>query len=164
MRYYVDFVPCDGVAGRLGLTHCPGLDGDLDSDLTALRDEYRTDILVTLLESHSLARRGLADLATRARGLGIVTHHFPIVDGGVPVDRAGFDDLVRTLLDALRAGRTVVVHCLAGLGRSGTLAACLLVRTGLAPPAAIARVRQSRRRAIETPAQVAFVETYRPGR
>jgi protein-tyrosine phosphatase len=35
----------------------------------------------------------------------------------------------------------VVVHCAAGLGRSGTFAACLLLQAGMEPAAAIAAVR-----------------------
>jgi hypothetical protein len=52
----------------------------------------------------------------------------------------------------------VVVTCMGGLGRSGILAACLLVSAGTAPEAAIAAVRAARGpRALETIAQEDFV-------
>ena len=52
----------------------------------------------------------------------------------------------------------MVVTCMGGLGRSGTLAACLLVSAGTAPEAAIAAVRAARGpRALETIAQEDFV-------
>ena len=47
----------------------------------------------------------------------------------------------------------MAVHCAAGLGRTGTLAAQLLVLQGVAPDEAILRVRQARPGTIETPAQ-----------
>jgi protein-tyrosine phosphatase len=54
----------------------------------------------------------------------------------------------------------VLVHCAAGLGRTGTLAALLLVEGGLEPEAAIARVRQARPGTLETADQEAFVRRW----
>ena len=55
----------------------------------------------------------------------------------------------------------MVVTCMSGLGRSGTLAACCLVAAGLSPAAAIAAVRAARGpRALETIAQENFVVTF----
>ena len=56
---------------------------------------------------------------------------------------------------------SVVVTCMGGLGRSGTLAACYLVAAGMSPDAAIAAVRTARGpRALETIAQEDFVVTF----
>ncbi len=57
----------------------------------------------------------------------------------------------------LAEGARVLIHCRAGLGRTGTVAARLLVEHGLEPEAAILRVRQSRPGAIETAGQEAYV-------
>ena len=58
----------------------------------------------------------------------------------------------------LAAGGRVLVHCVGGLGRSGTIAACLLRSRGVSAEEAIAMVRAARSpRAIETHAQEAFV-------
>jgi ADP-ribosyl-[dinitrogen reductase] hydrolase len=51
----------------------------------------------------------------------------------------------------------VLLHCRGGLGRSGTIAARLLVELGENPRVAIDRVRRARHGAIETPAQEAHV-------
>ena len=53
----------------------------------------------------------------------------------------------------LRSGRAVLVHCLAGLGRTGTMLACYLVWEGMTPDAAIDFVRQRRPGSIETDGQ-----------
>jgi len=67
---------------------------------------------------------------------------------------------VTTIETAVAAGQRVAVHCGAGLGRTGTLLACYLVKRGLGPDEAIARIRALRPGSIETPAQEAAVAHY----
>ena len=57
----------------------------------------------------------------------------------------------------LAAGERVLVHCKGGLGRTGLVAARLLVEFGVAPADAVARVRAARPGAIETERQLAYV-------
>ncbi len=51
---------------------------------------------------------------------------------------------MRAILDAIdqhhEAGRVVYVHCWGGIGRTGMTVGCWLVRHGLAPAEALARV------------------------
>lgn len=71
-------------------------------------------------------------------------HRFAIRDMSLP-SRA---DLVATLdaLDAaLRDGHTVYLHCMGGIGRTGMVVGCYLVRHGLAGEAALARLAELRR-------------------
>ena len=44
---------------------------------------------------------------------------------------------------ALRAGESVLLHCAAGLGRTGTAAACVLKALGLETREALQRVREA---------------------
>jgi len=67
----------------------------------------------------------------------------PIRDFSVPTP----DDLVATLdaIDAeLDAGGIVYVHCWAGCGRTGVVVGCWLVRRGLDPRAALAKIAEAR--------------------
>lgn len=57
-------------------------------------------------------------------------------------------------------GRPVAVHCLAGMGRTGTMLACYLVHKGLAPTKAIGTVRHRRPGSIETLSQESIVYEY----
>ena len=86
----------------------------------------------------------------------------PIPDFGVPEAA----ELTRILddVDATRdAGGSVYVHCFGGVGRSGTVIACWLVRHGLDRGDAVATLAELRRavagarRSPETAAQVALV-------
>ncbi len=54
----------------------------------------------------------------------------------------------------------VAVHCLAGRGRTGTMAACYMVRRGMEPEAAIKYVRRLRPGSIETESQEDAVREY----
>lgn len=159
--------------GRIGLTLCPGkhqpggLSGhwqrDLDTDLQAIVD-WGACAVITLMESQELERFRVADLPDRVRAFGLEGYHLPIVDAGVP--DAGFErrwaELGPVIRARLRQGESILIHCLGGLGRTGLLAARLLVEHGLNPEQAIRTVRAVRPHAIETAAQEAHVRRCRP--
>src|SRR5262249_57613282 len=89
--------------------------------------------------------------------------HLPIPDGSVPSE--AFEGLWREQAGrfhaSLKRGGRVLVHCRGGLGRSGMVAARLLVESGMTPEKAIVAVRQIRPRANETPGQEAYVHPRR---
>jgi predicted protein tyrosine phosphatase len=163
----VDFVRAEahGLPGRIGLTIAPGKkdssrgwDRDLETDLRGLREAHGACVLVSLMERHEHELLGIPDLLERALAMGIDVRWFPIQDVSVPepgrID--AFVELIDGVEAALHAGRTVVVHCRGGLGRSGTVAACLLLRRGLHAARAIAEVRAARPGAVEGP-QAAWI-------
>ena len=157
--------------GRLGLTIAPGKKGkspagptvhdrDLETDFAALKSEQvQVDVLVNLMEEDEGLRYGMGEYDAVAQQSGLTVRRYPIVDVDVPSDRATFAALVDELYADLQAGKTVVVHCLGGLGRSGTLAACLLIRAGLDAQAAIDLTRRCRPGAIQGD-QPEFVRQY----
>jgi len=56
---------------------------------------------------------------------------FVIPDCGVPEHRDKFAEFVRATAELLRSGETILVHCGAGIGRTGTFAICLLLALGV---------------------------------
>ncbi len=157
-----------GETPALGLTIAPGKVGtingkthrrDLQADLEAVK-EAGADVLVNLMETDEMERWQMGNYFTGAQNVGLETVHFPIRDMDIPDDSAAVRALVEALHHHLNAGKKVVIHCLGGLGRSGTVAACLLTENGFSAREAVRLVRLFREGAIQTGAQENFVHTY----
>lgn len=67
--------------------------------------------------------------------------HLPMRDFGLAADAAAFRHGVEQIADGLRLGDRALLHCAAGLGRTGTVAACVLKRLGLPADQALETVR-----------------------
>lgn len=95
----------------------------------------------------------------------------PLIDHGVPEFPGQMSDILAVVGDALRRGRTLYLHCRAGIGRTGTVVGCLLANRGHSGDAALDelnRLWQQCRRSRswpfipETPEQRDFVLAWRP--
>jgi ADP-ribosyl-[dinitrogen reductase] hydrolase len=120
-------------------------DRDLEADLDAVA-AWGASVVVTLLERHVLRSLGVEGLPEGVQARGLAWHHLPIRDQGVPEERfeRRWAEVGPELRDRLVRGKRLLVHCKGGLGRSGLVAARLLVDLGEAPAGAIARVRRAR--------------------
>lgn len=161
----------DGRPGRLGLTFLPGKRGpslrypglvyrrELAADLAALRASGVTR-LVLLVEDAELERWGDPDIVEAAGASGVEVQRFPMPDGEPPASLEEMDTILAAL-DEARDRSDAAVACMGGVGRTGTVAACALVRAGFGPEEAIARVRDVRHpEAVETVRQETFVAAY----
>lgn len=167
----IDVLPV--AAGELGLTLCPGKHGDsltgdpwardLDIDLAAIR-AWGASLILTLMERQEFDCLNVSDLSKRVAAHGMGWLHMPIPDQDIPgPDFEGPWSTRRVVILArLQAGDKILVHCRGGLGRTGLVAAMILIETGAVPEAAVTAVRKVRPGAIETRRQEEFVLQYRP--
>lgn len=128
----------------------PGQGVQLMRSLEALTGEGITSI-VSLTEE-ALPAPVLTDY-------GFSSLHLPIEDFSPPTLEQIVDGV--RFIDAQQCGgRGVVVHCFAGIGRTGTLLACFLVSRGMTPEEAIREVRRQRPGSVEVAAQELIVHAY----
>ncbi|MGI8643347.1 MAG: dual specificity protein phosphatase family protein [Thermomicrobiales bacterium] len=129
--------------GRPGSRYRADVAKALEQDLSFLEDQGIGAVL-TLTET---------PLADEVLGrFPFASKHIPITDMTAP----SADQLRAALgfIDEQRAeGRAVVVHCLVGQGRTGTILAAYLIRGGVPPEDALDQVRAVCPHAVENEAQ-----------
>lgn len=171
---YADFVPEEHTKtpGRLGMTFAPGMkalgmsgrwERDLKSDLRVLREEYGTDVLVSVMEEHEYGGYGITELFEHDLMEGIEIIRFAIEDMNIPKEAEAdeYEALIQEIAGRLKDGKNVVVHCRGGLGRTGTVAACVLVALGgHSADEAIDAVRAAREGTVQTRDQGEFVRRF----
>ena len=166
----IDSVAVGGACGFIGLTFCPGKkqndaqtgvwDRSLDADVEAIK-AFGAAALVTLMPDRELQslRVSPRQLGDKLSELEIEWYQLPIPDAGVPDQ--GFEvlwkDAGQRLHALLKEGHNIVIHCKGGLGRTGTIAARLLVEFGVDPKMAINSVRKARPGSIENERQEQYI-------
>lgn len=114
------------------LTPCPGTkELGLIESLQQLKDQGAVGI-VTALSLDELEKAGVADLPEEARKLGLEWFHQPIVDDqdpGTGFD-AHWDENNPKVQELLQNGGKIALHCMGGSGRTGLLAAHILLEQG----------------------------------
>jgi protein-tyrosine phosphatase len=116
--------------GRLAIMARPRAGDWLVDEMAAWYAAGLTDV-ICLLEDLEVRDLGLEHEAQIAREAGLRFERFPIPDRGVPATVAHARALWVDLADRLRAGRSVGIHCRAGIGRSSLMAAGVLREIGV---------------------------------
>lgn len=147
--------------GRLAIAARPRGGDWLDDEVRAWR-RAGIDVVVSLLEDDETAQLDLIAEERIAEGQSISFISFPIPDRGVPESTEAAVEVIGRIAEQLESGRNVAVHCRQGIGRSGLIAAAVLMHSGLRPEKAIEIVSAARGIAIpETVEQRRWVDQLR---
>lgn len=129
--------------GFLAIMACPSIEADAPASIVNIA---RLGIrqVVSLLEPTEARNLGLEieRLEVKACGMGFVS--FPIPDMGLPPSVEDFTQITQMLFTQVCAGINTLVHCRAGIGRSGLLAAGVLLHTGMGAEEAFGYVTRMR--------------------
>jgi atypical dual specificity phosphatase len=136
------------IEGRLGGTRQPGIYGDIERDLAALRDAGATMLV-------SLTTQPL-DAADQIRQAGLRHRWMPIEDMGVPRLDAAVD-LCAEMEAEMKNGGTVIYHCIAGHGRTGLMLVAHLICRGMAASQALEHARRRKREWVQSVQQEQFL-------
>ena len=130
-----------GPAGRVWLSSMPGR---LESWPAFLAEaaQRRIDRVLCLNPLYEVERLSPAYAAAIADDtLPFAWTHLPMQDFGLAEQLDSYRAAVDEAAAAVRDGRIMLLHCAAGIGRTGTTAACLLKRLGSPTAQALQRVR-----------------------
>lgn len=167
----INSVVLTDVPGRVGLTFCPGKKGDaiyggawnrsLDLDLAVIND-WGAAAVVTVMEAEEFSLLGVPELPVVMKSQPFRWFHLQVRDSDIPDQRfeQAWPQVKAELVAILHAGGSIVIHCRGGLGRTGMVAALLLVEQGVSPDEAILMVRSARPGAIETWQQELYVRDF----
>jgi protein-tyrosine phosphatase len=149
------WIECPG-PGRLAILSRP-VPEQLPDEIAAWRAAGVTTV-ASLLEPEEQRALGLHGEAALCRAHRIELASFPIPDAGVPASLADGVALARRLAQVVEAGGTVGMHCRASIGRSGMIAASVLMALGRSEDQALKAVAAGRGlRVPETPEQRAWI-------
>lgn len=130
-----DFAP-----GGLLLSAMPGRSGDFPADLAQMTAHSVSSILC-LVERNELERmapdyaRFCADAPVSPA---LISH--PVPDLGLPRDVPAYRATINAASQRLKAGESLLIHCAAGIGRTGMTAIAVLCALGMDEHTARARV------------------------
>ena len=144
--------------GRIGIFPHPDGGANLRRSIEELRDSG-VDVVVSALESDETLMLGLAEEGAACEEAGMVFHALPMPDWGVPRHPKPVITLAHKLGADLAEGRSVGIHCRAGIGRSALLAATVLTLLGWDTGVAFAKLSEARGLLVPaTPEQTAWVQ------
>jgi len=129
--------------GKLAIVPRPSGGDWLDRDLRSLKKSGIDDVASLLMKGEA-AELELADEQAGCLRNGLQFHSLPIPDRGIPKSREELQKFTNELSGLLAEGRGVGVHCRQGIGRSGIIAASLLISSGVDPEEALRRISRAR--------------------
>jgi protein-tyrosine phosphatase len=130
-------------SGRLAIAARPRAEDWLETEIDAWKSSG-LELMVSLLEADEVAELGLQREVAVCEQHGIGFTSFPIPDRGLPASRDATIALAQTLAKALADGRSIGIHCRAGIGRSAVIAACVLICRGVDAESALTLVEAAR--------------------
>ena len=142
------------------LTPCPGTkETGLSASLKQLKAQGGQAV-VTALEFDEMAKAGVSELPEQIKDLGMAWFHLPIEDDCAPGEEfaSEWQRVSPELHKIIDQGGKLVLHCMGGSGRTGMLAAHLLLELGWDLEMIKSEVKALRPGAFSKPLQIEYID------
>ena len=147
---------------RLIFTPCPGTkEASLQAALKTMQ-AAGADAVVTMMPDAELSEFKADSLPAECAALGLAWFQLPVEDDCAPEApfAAAFANHKTALLARLASGQTLAIHCRGGSGRTGLMAAILLLESGYAPTQVKSLVQGLRPKALTLTPHVDYLNTH----
>jgi len=137
--------------GCLIFTPCPGTKGvDLQTSIAQLK-QAGANAIATLMPNDEMIRNEVEALPSVCEQHGLQWFHLPVEDDAAPADdfQRSWEkqkDQINSILDQ---NGTLVIHCRGGSGRTGLMAAIVLLERGISFDHAVTMVKGLRPKALK---------------
>lgn len=143
-------------------TPCPGTQGsELEAAVATLATAGATAV-ITALPTEEIDALKVSTLGQQITQSGMQWFQLPIEDDQAPA--ADFFDVFShardTLLSLLNNKATIAIHCRGGSGRTGLIAAILLLESGMTWAEVKALIQAVRPKALTLPVHTQFLQTH----
>ncbi|WP_375055398.1 tyrosine-protein phosphatase [Zobellella sp. DQSA1] len=155
-----DYLSLGEGQGRLILTPCPGTkEATLDASLTQLGEAGAAAVL-TLMPEAEMEKHRVTAMPELCRALGLAWFHLPVEDDAAPEGafEQAWSEARDEVLALLAQGRDIAIHCKGGSGRTGLMAAIILLALEVPLSEAVQRVQALRPKALCLPAHRSYIE------
>lgn len=112
------------VAGKLFVSPMPFGPYDTKNQMLKIYKSHKVKHALVLVTQDEMSRKGKKDLFKFYQNANIQVHHLPFQDYTAPILEE-VEKFVPVLVKKLEQHENVVIHCNAGVGRTGVLAACI---------------------------------------
>ncbi|WP_233007555.1 phosphatase domain-containing putative toxin [Rheinheimera faecalis] len=132
MSHPFDELVLEGSAALI-FTPCPGTKTEALKDSLLTLKQAGASAILTLMPEDEIARNKVTDLPTLCEELGLAWFHCPIEDDHAPLAdfATAWQQQGPQIHKLLKEGKKVAIHCKGGSGRTGLVAAQILLERGI---------------------------------
>ena len=158
MLHPFDILTLDNGA-KLIFTPCPGTKGVSIVDSLKSLKEAGAQAVITMMTMAELTEKQADTLPALCAELRMDWYHLPVEDSCAPEApfAQAFAQQKAILLGLVESGATMVIHCHGGSGRTGMMAAILMLELGYAPAQVKSQIQLIRPKSLTSPVQVNYL-------